>query len=138
MPLYYQDVRVSDVPDYNATIPDLVRGNDLDVIRTVSPIPSGQTVTDGWLRVDAPDPPGGLLFQKHITTTLVAGEGQIEDSGSGDGVAVLRFEITNDNSALMTGGENHAYGIQIKTSGLKIYEFEIGVFPVVEQVVVSE
>src|SRR5688500_2269206 len=130
------------MPDYAATIDILVRGNDLDIIRPVSVVPTGQTLTDAWLRVDEITPPATQIFEKHITTTLAAGEGQIEDRGSTDGIAVVRFEITAANSLLCDPGTvaapaNHPYAIQVKTSGGKIYEFEQGVLPVIQQIVVS-
>jgi hypothetical protein len=130
------------MPDYEATIDTLVRGNDLDITRTVSVVPTGQTLTDAWLRVDEVSPAGTQIFEKHITSALVAGEGQIEDTGSGDGIAVIRFEITAENSTLLDGGTvaapaQHPYGIQVKTSGGKIYEFEQGILPVIQQIVTS-
>jgi hypothetical protein len=129
------------MPDLVAIIADHVRGNDLDVTRTVSVVPVGQTLTDAWMRVNAPTG-GTQLFEKAITPTLVAGQGQIEDTGAGDGVAIIRFEITATNSLLTTGGTAaaptaHPYGIQVKTSGGKIYEFEQGSLKVVEQIVVT-
>lgn len=131
------------MPELQAVIEEHVRGNDLDVIRTVSVIPSGQVVAEAWLRVDEITPAGSQLFQKHITTALVAGEGQIEDTGADDGVAILRFEITNVNSLLFdTGGTvavpmAHPYGIQLKTDAGKIYEFELGVIEVVDHIVIA-
>lgn len=121
--------------------PSHVRGNDLDIIRTVSVIPTGQTAQDAYLRFNAPTG-GTLVFEKHITSTLVSGQGQIEDTGVGDGIAIIRFEITKVNSLLLTGGSpltpiNNPYGIEIRTSAGKVYEFEQGVLPVVEQIVVE-
>jgi len=129
------------MPNYDATMEKLVRGNDRDVIRDVSGLPTGIVLTDAWLRVNAPNG-SSQLFEKHITTTLVAGEGQIEDAGAGDGVGRIRFEMTAVNTLTMTGGTNavpteHAYGIQVKTSGGKIYEDELGTIPCLEQIVVS-
>lgn len=127
--------------DLAAVIEQMIRGNDLDVIRTINGIPAGQTITDAWLTVQAP---GGLsqLFEKHITSTLVAGQGQIEDTGSGDTIGLVRFEVTAANSLLMTGGTADApidnpYAIQVKTSGGKIEECEQGVFECIEQIVIS-
>lgn len=127
------------MPDLSARIQQYVRGNDLDVIRTVTVVPTGQTLTEAWLRVNAVSA-GTQVFQKHITPTLVAGEGQIEDTGAGDGIAIIRFEVTATDGLLTTGGTVaaptlHPYGIQVKTSGGKIYEFELGTFEVIEQVV---
>lgn len=130
------------MPDLEVVIdPPHVRGNDLDITRTVSVIPTGQTVADAYLRVNAPTG-GTLVFEKHITPTIVSGQGQIEDTGSGDGIAIIRFEITKTNSLLMTGGTattpiNNPYGIEVRTSAGKVYEFEQGVIPVVEQIVVE-
>jgi len=131
------------MPDLEAVIDEHVRGNDLDVIRTVTVIPSGQTVAEAWLRVDEITPPGTEVFSKHITPTLVAGEGQIEDDGSVDGIAILRFEITHANSLLLdpagtvAAPKAHPYAIQIKTSGGKIYEFEQGVINCIDEIVVA-
>jgi hypothetical protein len=130
------------MPDLQVVIsPPHVRGNDLDFTRTVSIIPTGQTVADAYLRFNAPTG-GTLVFEKHITSTLVAGQGQIEDTGAGDGIAIIRFEATKVNSLLLTGGTpaapvNNPYGIEIRTSAGKVYEFEQGVLPVVEQIVVE-
>lgn len=44
--------------------------------------------------------PGAL--QKIVTTSNVAGTGQITDDGSTDGQAVIRFDITGTNSLAMS------------------------------------
>lgn len=123
------------MPNYDAVINDVVLGNDIDVIRTVSPIPATQTVSEAWLRVMNPNG-NSQLYQKHITPVLVPGEGQIEDIGAG-GVAICRFEMSATDTATLTGGESHPYGIQIKTSAGKIYEFEIGTIPAISQIVLA-
>ena len=131
------------MPDLQAVIDEHVRGNDLDVIRTVSIVPTGQTITDGWLRVNEITPAGTQVFEVHITPTLVAGSGQIEDTGAGDGIGLLRFEITHTNSLLLDANgtfavpKAHPYAIQIKTSGGKIYEFEQGVINTIDEIVIA-
>lgn len=115
-----------------ATITGLVRADDLDVIRTISNIPTGQTLTDAWLTVNDTSPPNTHLFQKHITGTLVAGQGQIEDTGAGDGIAVVRFELTSGptgDTTKLNAETQYAYDIQVKTSGAKIYTPESGLPP---------
>ena len=129
------------MPDLSAVIEEYVRGNDLDVIRTVTVVPAGQTLTDAYLRVNATSG-GTQLFEKHITSTLVAGEGQIEDTGAGDGIAIIRFEITRTNGLTTTGGtvaapSQHPYAIEVITSGGKNYEFEQGILEVVEEIIVQ-
>lgn len=135
------------MPDLEAIIEQHVRGNDLDVICTISIVPVGQTLAEAWLRVNAlPTTPATQLFQKHITPTLVAGEGQIEDTGAVDGVAICRFEITATNSLLFVPSAAaipleaptlFPYGIQVKTDAGKIYEYERGVIEVFEQIVIA-
>jgi hypothetical protein len=124
------------------TIEQIIRGNDIDITRTVNGIPSGQTITDGWFTVLQATNPFTQLYEKHITSTLIAGQGQIEDTGAGDGIGIVRFEITAANTLTMAGGTAevptpHKYGIQVKTSGGKIFECEQGVMDCVEQIVVS-
>ena|SRR5689334_5845801 len=110
------------------TIENFVRADDLDVIRTVSNVPTGQTLTDAWLTVD-PLAGGSHLFQKHITPTLVSGQGQIEDTGAGDGIGIVRFELTSGASGDTTklnADTQYPYDIQVKTSTGKIYTPETG------------
>ena len=126
------------MPDYSVVTEKLVRGNDRDIIRDVTGIPTGVTLTDAYLTVHSASGPGATLFEKHITTSLVAGQGQIEDTGSGDGVGRLRFEMTSVNTLTLAGGTdaaptNHPYGIEVITSVGKKYEDEQGVIPVLEQ-----
>jgi len=66
-------------------------------------VPPGLTVTKAYLTVktNQTDVDGSALFQKIITTSNVAGTGQIEDAGS-SGIAVLRFDITSANTAATT------------------------------------
>lgn len=121
-----------------AKIDGFVRADDLDVIRTINNIPTGQTLTDAWLTVD--NPLGTHLFQKHITSTLVAGQGQIEDTGAGDGIGVVRFELTSGaagDTTKLTADTAYAYDIQVKTSGGKIYTPESG-FPPSAGITASE
>lgn len=142
MPLILTEVRVSSVPDYSATLEVIPRGNDRDYKWTVQPILTTDPVTDAYMRVNAATNPFGQLFEKHITTTLTSGEGQIEDTGSVSGIAILRFQVTATNTLTLSGGTadaptNHKYGVEIRTAAGKVDEFEQGVLPVIEQVVVA-
>lgn len=112
-----------------AKIDTFVRADDLDVIRTINGVPAGQSLTDAWLTVDSPL--GTHLFQKHITTVAVAGQGQITDDGSSDTVGAVRFELTGGptgDTTKLTADTAYPYDIQVKTSGGKIYTPESG-FP---------
>lgn len=130
------------MPDYQATLEVIPRGNTRDYKWTVSPVITTDPVTDAYFRVNAATNPFGQLFEKHITTVLVAGEGQIEDTGSVSGVAILRFQLTTTNTLACSGGtpeepDNHGYAVELRTSAGKVDEFEQGVLPVIEQIVVA-
>jgi hypothetical protein len=92
------------MPTVGYRLEGFVRGDDLDVIRTISGIPAEQTRTDAWLRVDENTPPGVQFFQKHITMALVAGEGQIEDGGSVATLPVSRSPAAIDSCQRIVAG----------------------------------
>ena len=126
------------MPTFGATLDGFVRADDLDVTRTISGVPTGQTLTDAWLRVNAANGTT-LVFEKHITGTLVAGQGQIQDAGA-SGVGVVRFELvggTTGDTTLLTPELAHVYDIQVKTSAGKIYTPENGTMKCHEQIVLQ-
>lgn len=114
------------MPSFGVEIKDFTAGDDLEVQRTVTGVPTGQTVDKAWLTVKAAaaDADPGI-FQKAITTTDVPGTGRITDAGS-SGTATLRFDLTAANTALLTAGTEYFYDVQVKTSGGKIYTVESG------------
>jgi len=127
------------MPTFDGVINLFVKGDDLDVIRTVTNIPTGQTVTQAWLTVKAPG--GGAdpgVFQKDIDTVDDAAQGHISDNGAGDGTAVLKFYLTSTNTKLLTPGTEYDYDIQIKTSANKHYTPEIGKLSCKAEVTLAE
>ena len=126
------------MPTFGATISGFVREDDLDVIRTINGIPSGQSVTDGYMTVKAAG--GSTIFQKHITGTAVPGQGQITDDGSGDQIAAVRFELVGgpgQDTTQLTAGTPFNYDIQVNTSGGKRYTPETGTITTNEQYTVG-
>lgn len=115
------------MPIFNAVIGGKVAGDDLDVRRTVTGIPTAQTMTKAWLTlkraVDDADP--GLL-QKVITPAPVGGVGHIVDDGTGDGAGELLFQLTAANTLALPVNQYIAYDIKVLTSGNKIYTVEQG------------
>jgi hypothetical protein len=92
-------------------------GDIASIRRTVNNLASGRTVASAWLGVKASysDADSAAIFAvKNITTTNVAGTGQVEDDGTSDGSAVIRFDLTNANTILPTAGKSYYYGIKIK------------------------
>lgn len=110
----------------NGTLDGLVRGDDYDVIRTVTGVPVGTSLTDAWLTVklktDDADPG---LFQKKISTTLTA-QGQIDDDGAGDQTATMTFQLSSADTTLFSPNTVYHYDIQVKTATGKIYTPELG------------
>lgn len=126
------------MPNFNAVISGFVTGDDLDVIRSITSIPQGQTVTTAWMTVKenpaAPDV--DAIFQKEITVVSSPGDGQITDSGS-SGTAIIRFEITRVETGLLSPGTLYYYDIQIKTSASKYYTPEKGMIQSTSQITLA-
>lgn len=105
-----------------------VRGDVCSVYRVISDLPSGTTVSIAWLMVKTAYSvaDGSATISKEITTSNVAGTGQIEDDGTTDGTATLRFDLTNTNTTAVTADVLYVYGIQYKLSDGTVREFEHG------------
>ena len=112
---------------FSASISSIVAGDDLDVKRTVTGIPAGQTIAKTWLTFQPA--PGGAdpgLLQKMITPNLVAGVGHITDDGNGDGIGELLFNLTAADTLALPVEISIPYDIKIRTSAGKIYTAEQG------------
>lgn len=105
-----------------------VRGDVCSVYRVISDLPSEATVSIAWLMVKTAYSvaDGSATISKEITTSNVAGTGQIEDDGTTDGTATLRFDLTNANTTAVTADVLYVYGIQYKLSDGTVREFEHG------------
>lgn len=117
------------MPTLDGRIDDLVAGDAIQITRTITGIPSGQLLTDAWLTVKEhpDDTDAAAVFQKAITTSEVAGTGQITENGSG-GTPAVRFDIKMADSLLLAPGRDYFYDIQVKTDDatLNIYTPEAG------------
>ncbi len=98
--------------------------------RSASKIPSGVTITKGWLTIKASkaDADPGLI-QKVITTTNVDGTGHIENDGTGNVNPVVRFDFTAANTLTIgveeVVGRRH-FDVQVIASDGRPYTPEIG------------
>jgi len=108
---------------YNEALPitGLVAGDDWTIRRTVVAIPTGQSLVMAWFTVknNVNDEDTAAVLQKEIDLADDPGVGQIEDSGAGDGTAVLRFDLTKDNTLLFKPYVKYEYDVQVKTSAGK-------------------
>jgi hypothetical protein len=113
--------------ELNASIGGIVAGDDLDITRTVTAVPAGQTLTKAWLTFQLT--PGGTdgsaLLQKVIAPGAVAGQGQITDDGA-DGTGGLLFQLSGADTLGLPIEYGVPYDIKVKTSAGKIYTVEQG------------
>lgn len=116
----------------------IVRGDVFSIRRTVNKIPSSRTVVEAWLTVKAAiaDVDASATFQKIITSSDVAGTGQIEDTGA-DGSAVIRFDLTAANTTAMTTGTVYYYDIQIRLDNSSILTLESGTTSATAQITID-
>ncbi len=116
------------MPNFNATIENFVSGDDLQITRTITNVPSGASLTKAWFTVkflwSATDT--NTVIQKEITTADVPGTGQITDDGSGDQSAAVRFDLPSTDTLKLQKGLRYLYDIQVLTDGPAIYTPEIG------------
>ena len=122
------------MPTLTARIDNLVSGDDLQITRTITDIPSGAVLGTAWFTVktDPTDADPGI-FQKVITTSAGPGTGQITDSG-GDQTGTVRFDLTDVDTALIVPGRTYFYDIQVITDGSAIYTPEAGIIKAVRGV----
>jgi hypothetical protein len=114
---------------FNQAITGFAAGDDLDVTRTVTNIPTGQTLTKAWLtlKVNRFDADLAALLQKAITATSVGGVGQITNTG-GSGTGALLFQLTNVDTLALPIGVDAPYDIKVLTSANKVYTVEQGLY----------
>ena len=116
------------MPDFSGTIENFVSGDDLQITRTITNVPSGAALTRAWFTVkllhSATD--DDAVIQKEITTSNVAGTGHITDDGAGDQSAAVRFDLADTDTAKLQKGLTFLYDIQVLTDGGAIYTPEIG------------
>lgn len=111
-----------------------VSGDRFGVNRTVTKIPAALTMTKAWLtlKTNATDLDAAAVLQKTITSSFVAGSGQITDTGHdvvgppADRVGTLAFIVTEAESLQLGSARIYLHDIQIKFSDNSIGTLEIG------------
>lgn len=106
----------------NGLIENFVCGDDLDIERTVTGIPSGQTLTQALLTIRTFEAGGAAVLTKTITPT-------ISDNGlvtNGDTTATLVFTLSDTDTDTLSPGNYHYYWIDVITSAGKEYTAEKG------------
>ena len=112
------------MPTFDDRLDDVVAGNDYQVTRTITLVPSTAVLDQAWFTVkEHPDDAdaAAIIGPKQITSADVPGTGQITDTGA-DGTGAVRFDILDTETELMQIGRDYHWGIQVKTDGGALYE----------------
>lgn len=123
------------MPNLTDTITGFVRGDDLDIRRTITNIPAGQTLTEAIFTVRTANL-NTIVLNKKITSVLVAGKGQITDTGA-DGEGAVWFQLTGGETGdciLLTADTPLPFDIQCKTDAGKFYTPVKGMITAVEEI----
>lgn len=117
-------------PNLIDNILDFVYGDTFSITRTITGIPTGQTITRAWFTVKSSDvlPDNQALVQKIVDTTDNPGTGQIEDNGAGDGTGTVRFDILPADTASADESVVYLFDIQVETSAGDLYTSNRGTF----------
>lgn len=111
--------------DLNVVLSGYVVGDDLEIRRTITGLPS--PIAIAWLTVKrySEQEDTDAVVSKKITTTDVPGTGRIVEAG---GVGVdgdLRFDLVPADTRLL-GSLTWIHDLQLKLDNGKIYTVEIG------------
>lgn len=94
-------------------IDTFVAGENLNIERTVTGVPTGQTLTGATFTVKVIEA-GTYILQKTITDTLSA-SGAITDTGA-DGTAVIVFTLSHTDTDVIPPEVNCYYWIEVVTN----------------------
>jgi hypothetical protein len=92
-------------------------GDDFDIVRTITDVPSGVTITKAWLMVkeNSADVDGSAIVTKTITTGTTT-PGTVTDSGAGDGIGEVTFHMLTADTNAMDPLTDYVYGIKVQLS----------------------
>jgi|SwirhirootsSR3_FD_contig_41_13080324_length_1798_multi_3_in_0_out_0_3 hypothetical protein len=109
-------------------IDDFVANDDLEIERTISSIPDGITIDTAWFMVKRKftDSDDAALISKTISPSNTADVGWIEDIGT-DGEGLIRFYLTQAETALLTPFSEYQYSIKLLLNNDKVNTPERGV-----------
>lgn len=119
------------MPTLDSRIDDIVVGNAIQIVRTISDIPDGATLTKAWLTIKEheDDADSEKIIQKAITTNDVPGTGQITDATAPDGA--VRFDLTKTDTNLLAPGVDYVFDVKVLTNSGDPYTGEKGILTVV-------
>jgi len=111
----------------NGRIDDFVNGDDLEIERTLTAIPSGTLVDTAWFMVKHKytDADTDAIISKVATLVDTAGQGYIVTAGS-NGIATIKFYLTPADTELLYAYSEYPYSIKILLDNDKVNTPEIG------------
>lgn len=112
--------------DFKAKINEIIVGDDYDVVRAVSELPDGETVSEAWFTVKENHWDEAVVAEVHITTSYSPLYGGVTDTGSGDMEAEMIFHLHGGLTDNFSPYFKYIYSIRIKTPSGKYYSPEIG------------
>lgn len=109
-------------------IDDFVAGDDLEIERSINSIPEGISIDTAWFMVKRKftDSDAAAIISKTITASNLANVGWVEDVGT-DGDGLIRFYLTQAETAILTAFSEYQYSIKIKLDNGKVNTPERGV-----------
>lgn len=116
----------------------IVRGDAFPFRRIIPGIPSGAVISSVifTLKASLADADGSATIQKSITSSNVAGTGQVENVGTG-GIGVIRFDLTATDTLAMIADQKYYFDIQVTLDSGDILTIESGITSAKEQVTQS-
>ena len=124
-----EDIRELEPHNLRVRIVDFVAGDDLRITRTYTGLAEGIMIGKGYLTIKRhakDDADAAAIVQKQITASM-QGSGKITDNDTTGGSIELYFDLTKDDTALLTPLIAYHYDVQVVTTGSAVYTCEKGV-----------
>lgn len=91
----------------------VIVGDHFEVRRSITDILAGAGVASAELVIRLYETSPTAIITKSITDITPSGTGRIEDDGDPSGTAVLRFDLTDEDTALLEAARTHAFAIKV-------------------------
>lgn len=117
----------------------IVRGDRFSIRRIVTGIPSGVLVSSAslYIKEALTDADSAAIIAKEITSSNVAGTGQVEDTGS-SGTAKIRFDLVVADTEAPVADQKYYFDMEVVLDSGDILTIESGITSFREQVFRNE
>lgn len=107
-------------------ITGVVKGDDYDIVRTITLLPDGEVMTEAWFTIKLYHWSASHIIQKNITSTYNTTSGGILDTGVGDEVGKVIFHLNSADTTLLEEYHKYSFDIRVKTNNNQFYTPEYG------------